>query len=239
MIAILNRINNRIQVSNNIFDITNLIIIIMRQKLNFQRLSQDLELIVGKELYTLKGGFSGGYSDNNLPWTIKRDPNNSSYSDYNNGAFYNNGSGGMVDLETHVLTFADNTTINVYRNPNSSGSSNCFGYAILGDYFLLDINPEILGKFGYVQCTQAEASLVIVQNGNTFSHAGKYDRLTDSYSATGGTQNHYQQSGMNLATFLNPYSNDSDLSNDVNYGTGGFVPVYYKIQDPNGVFTGY
>lgn len=215
----------------------------MRKKLTFQRLSQDLEIIMGPELYALKGGFTGGYSDSEggPPWTISRDPNKSMYSDYNNGSEYNNGSGGMIDLELHIVKFSDGSTVHAYKAPagtSSDGNSNCLGYAILGDYFLLDVNASTLAKFGYETCTQAEASMIVLYNGSTISHAGKYDRFTDTYSATGGSQSHYTQTGMSLTEFYNPYGSDTDPNNDVNYAQG-VTPVYYKLKNPTGYGIGY
>ncbi|MGV3763651.1 hypothetical protein [Parapedobacter sp.] len=211
----------------------------MKNQLNILKLSDELESIVGPELYALKGGFHGGGSDGPMQATgILED-----YSYY----------GDNLVLEKYLFTGADGQTTVVHkavgvrdqfgqiiRDPitqefippsDLNAISNCLGYALMdGEYIVLDINEDIIEeKFGYVRCDKSQASLVVIYNGSEVSHAGAYNPSTDTYDAKGGGSQYYIRTGMTLAEFYQPYNDDIDPNNNENYQPQNPNDiVYYK-----------
>ena len=212
----------------------------MVMQLSFQRLSDELETIVGPELYALKGGFYGGYSDGpTIPWATGE--NGFTYNDY----------GDNLELTEFSYRFPGaRTNAILYRADDSVGSdarSNCLGYALTGGEFTIVNNPntsldegkitraDMAEKFGYEVCGAWEAELAIVYSGASSSseavHAGRYDRYLNTFDAKGGGSQYGIRYGMTLDQFLNPYDgvsygSSSDTGNIVYYKKKGSSPGY-------------
>jgi hypothetical protein len=191
----------------------------MTKKLTIQRLSDELETIVGPELYALKGGYYGGYSDGSDDGIPRP----------TGGMFNYNYYGYDLLLYEYTYTGFDGSQITLHKaqpHVSSEVRSNCLGYALTGgEYMIIDqnIDRSNLGSiFGYVACSKSEASLVVIYNGSTISHAGTYNSSTDTYGAKGGGADHYTQTGMSLQQFYQPYVDDGDNVN-------------YEPQNPNDI----
>ena len=205
----------------------------MAQKLSIQKLSTELETIYGPELYALKGGFYGGYSDGpTIPWATGE--NDFTYNVY----------GDNLELEEYRYRFPGATKDTIlYRADDSIDAdtrSNCLGFALTGGEFTIVDNPyttnvdegkitreDMSTKFGYVQCEPWQADIVIVYSGTSENseavHAGIYNPYTNTFDAKGGGSEYGIRYGMVLDQFLNPYD-------DVSYGSSSDTEnvVYYR-----------
>ena len=194
----------------------------MTKKSTIFRLSDELETIFGPELYALKGGFHGADSDGTPSPT--------------GNVYHYFGYGYDLYLDEYTYTGFDGSEITIHKAPDHLSNevrSNCLGYALTGgEYMIIDgsiTRDNLGGKFGYEECSKSEASLVVIYNGNTVSHAGLYNPSTDTYDAKGGGPPYYTRTGMSEDEFYRPYNSDTDPNNDYNYQPQNDDDVvYYK-----------